>query len=177
MIVIEDIDCSLDLTGQRKKRGDKFSDDEKDKLNSEVGLRKEVKEEGSSGSKKLDPALNRRGRMDKHVELSYCTFEGFKVVENNYFKIETHPMFDTIKRLLNEVKITHLHQLMLLRTLCQRDPYTIKCLSNLIEALETTKDDDLLSLRQSSPIKEDEKLKHGIQIKENGELNEDNNSD
>ncbi|CAL0325389.1 unnamed protein product [Lupinus luteus] len=207
IIVIEDIDCSLDLTGQRKKRGDKFSDDESDKLNSEVGLRKEVKEEGSSGSKvtlsgllnfidgiwsacggerlivfttnyveKLDPALIRRGRMDKHVELSYCTFEGFKVLANNYLKIETHPMFDTIKRLISEVKITPAD---VAENLMPKSPMddADKCLSNLIEALEATKDEELLSLKQSSPIKQDEKLKHGSHIKENGKLHEDNEND
>ncbi|KAE9601462.1 putative ATPase, AAA-type, core, AAA-type ATPase domain-containing protein [Lupinus albus] len=194
-------------TGQRKKKGDKFSNDENDKLNSEVGLRKEVKEEGSSGSKvtlsgllnfidgiwsacggerlivfttnyveKLDPALIRRGRMDKHVELSYCTFEGFKVLANNYFKIETHPMFDTIKRLLSEVKITPAD---VAENLMPKSPMddADKCLSNLIETLDTTKDEDLFSLRQSSPIKEGEKLKHDSHIKENGELHEDNESE
>ena len=30
---------------------------------------------------KLDPALIRRGRMDMHVELSYCCFEAFKVLD------------------------------------------------------------------------------------------------
>ncbi|KAF1876093.1 hypothetical protein Lal_00006724 [Lupinus albus] len=207
IIVIEDIDCSLDLTGQRKKKGDKFSDDESDKLNSEAGLRKEAKEEGSSGSKvtlsgllnfidgiwsacggerlivfttnyveKLDPALIRRGRMDKHVELSYCTFEGFKVLANNYLKIETHSMFDTIKRLISEVKITPADVAENLMPKSHMDDAD-KCLSNLIEALEATKDEELLSLRQSSPIKQDEKLKHGSHIKENGQLHEDNESD
>ncbi|XP_019464299.1 PREDICTED: AAA-ATPase ASD, mitochondrial-like isoform X4 [Lupinus angustifolius] len=198
IIVIEDIDCSLDLTGQRKKKGDKFSDDESDKLNSEVGLRKEMKEEGSSGSKvtlsgllnfidgiwsacggerlivfttnyveKLDPALIRRGRMDKHVELSYCTFEGFKVLANNYLKVETHSMFDTIKRLISEVKITPADVAENLMPKSHMDDAD-KCLSNLIEALEATKDEELLSLKQNSPINQDEKLKHGSHIKENG---------
>ena len=32
---------------------------------------------------KLDPALIRRGRIDKHIELSYCSFEAFKVLAKN----------------------------------------------------------------------------------------------
>uniref|UniRef100_A0A0E0BSK9 AAA+ ATPase domain-containing protein n=1 Tax=Oryza glumipatula TaxID=40148 RepID=A0A0E0BSK9_9ORYZ len=32
---------------------------------------------------KLDPGLIRRGRMDKHIELSYCRFEAFKVLANS----------------------------------------------------------------------------------------------
>ncbi|KAK7266282.1 hypothetical protein RIF29_18925 [Crotalaria pallida] len=103
IIVIEDIDCSLDLTGQRKKPKEKSDDEEpKDPI-------KKAKEEENKGSKvtlsgllnfidgiwsacggeriiifttnfveKLDPALIRRGRMDKHIELSYCGYEAFK---------------------------------------------------------------------------------------------------
>jgi len=40
IIVIEDIDCSLDLTGQRKKKTEKSSDDENEKLNKEIAKKK-----------------------------------------------------------------------------------------------------------------------------------------
>ncbi|XP_010528301.1 PREDICTED: AAA-ATPase At3g28510-like isoform X3 [Tarenaya hassleriana] len=93
LIVIEDIDCSLDLTAQRSKK-------EKDEDKSE---KKELKEREEKTSKvtlsgllnsidglwsacsdekvivfttnhldKLDPTLVRRGRMDNHIEMSYC---------------------------------------------------------------------------------------------------------
>lgn len=205
IIVIEDIDCSLDLTGQRKNKADKF-DDENEKVNLEVG-RKEVKEEGSSGSKvtlsgllnfidgiwsacggerlivfttnyveKLDPALIRRGRMDKHVELSYCSFEGFKVLAKNYLKTEANPMFNTIKRLIREVKITPADVAENLMPKCPLDDAE-KCLSNLIEALEAKKDEELSQRQSSSPIKEDVKMNHGSHIKENGEFRGDNQTD
>ena len=45
IIVIEDIDSSLDLTGQRKKKAEKPLDDEKEKMDKE---RKEPKAKGSS---------------------------------------------------------------------------------------------------------------------------------
>lgn len=103
IIVIEDIDCSSTLTKKRKvkkKKGEE--EDEKDKLlgKKEEDLESKVTLSGllnfidglwsSCGSerlivfttnhvKKLDPALIRRGRMDKHIELSYCRFEAFKV--------------------------------------------------------------------------------------------------
>ncbi|XP_061358828.1 AAA-ATPase ASD, mitochondrial-like [Gastrolobium bilobum] len=208
IIVIEDIDCSLDLTGQRKKKSDKLQDDENDKVNSEV-IRKEAKEEGSSVSKvtlsgllnfidgiwsacggerlivfttnyveKLDPALIRRGRMDKHIELSYCSFEGFKVLANNYLKLETHPMFDTIQRLIEDIKITPAD---VAESLMPKSPLddAEKCLSSLIEALEetaaaATKAEEL-SL--CSPIKEDEQLEHISPIKENGEFRGDKETD
>ncbi|XP_040987283.1 AAA-ATPase ASD, mitochondrial-like [Juglans microcarpa x Juglans regia] len=165
IIVIEDIDCSLDLTGQRKKKAEKSSDDEIERLNKEIAKR-EGKEEGASSSKvtlsgllnfidglwsacggerlvvfttnyveKLDPALIRRGRMDKHIELSYCSFEGFKVLAKNYLDVEMHPMFETIKRLMEKTKITPADVAENLMPKSPRDDAK-KCLSSLIQALE-----------------------------------------
>ena len=37
---------------------------------------------------KLDPALIRRGRMDKHIEMSYCCYDAFKVLAKNYLDVE-----------------------------------------------------------------------------------------
>nr|GMD49567.1 AAA-ATPase At3g28580-like [Ipomoea batatas] len=55
---------------------------------------------------KLDPALIRRGRMDSHIELSYCCFEAFKVLAKNYLDIESHELFPEIRDLLGETKVT-----------------------------------------------------------------------
>ncbi|XP_023541549.1 AAA-ATPase At3g28580-like [Cucurbita pepo subsp. pepo] len=138
IIVIEDIDCSLELTGQRKIKKEGSSKDEekvkeKEKLIKEH-LKKEEEEVKSrvtlSGLlnfidgiwsacggerlivfttnhvEKLDPALIRSGRMDKHIELSYCTFEAFKVLSKNYLNIETHELFEEIQDLIKGAKIT-----------------------------------------------------------------------
>uniref|UniRef100_A0A2N9G6B8 AAA+ ATPase domain-containing protein n=1 Tax=Fagus sylvatica TaxID=28930 RepID=A0A2N9G6B8_FAGSY len=168
IIVIEDIDCSLDLTGQRKKKEEKSSDDESEKVIKQIA-KKEAKEE--SGSKvtlsgllnfidglwsacggerlivfttnyveKLDPALIRRGRMDKHIELSYCTFEAFKVLAKNYLNLEMHPMFDTIQSLIGETKITPADVAENLMPKSSREDAE-KCLSNLIQALEEAKEE------------------------------------
>ncbi|KAK9116951.1 hypothetical protein Sjap_015898 [Stephania japonica] len=123
IIVIEDIDCSLDLTGQRKE------EEKKEDAKAKNPIAQLVKDEESSGDdskvtlsgllnfidglwsscgeerlivfttnhvNKLDPALIRRGRMDKHIELSYCCFEGFKVLAKNYLDLDSHPTFETI---------------------------------------------------------------------------------
>ena len=37
---------------------------------------------------KVDEALIRRGRMDKHIEMPYCGFEAFKAVAMNYLDVE-----------------------------------------------------------------------------------------
>ena len=138
VVVIEDIDCSLELTGQRQEKN-KSGKDQKEK-NLVASLKKQAeegnqtKEKGSkvtlSGllnfidgiwsasngerviifttnyAEKLDQALIRRGRMDMHIELSYCGFEGFKVLAKNYLSLESHDSFDTIRGLLEETNIT-----------------------------------------------------------------------
>ncbi|CAI8609981.1 unnamed protein product [Vicia faba] len=202
IIVIEDIDCSLDLTGQRKKKGESkfFSDDENDnKANFDAG-RKEVKEEGSGGGsskvtlsgllnfidgiwsacggerlivfttnyvEKLDPALIRRGRMDKHIELSYCSFNGFKVLANNYLRVEKHALFESVERLIGEVKITPAD---VAENLMPKSPMddADKCLLNLIEALEEVRG-------KSGLIKEHDEEVECVSsvIKENGEFVDD----
>lgn len=55
---------------------------------------------------KLDQALIRRGRMDMHIELSYCTFGAFKILAKNYLNIDSHHLFGEIESLLKETKIT-----------------------------------------------------------------------
>ena len=55
---------------------------------------------------KLDPALVRKGRKDRRVEMSYCRFEAFKILAWNYLGIEDHATFETIGGLLEEVDWT-----------------------------------------------------------------------
>ncbi|CAN6708691.1 unnamed protein product [Malus baccata var. baccata] len=134
IIVIEDIDCSLDLTGQRKQRKEKGEEqgegrDPKEKMGKEDGEAKpsQVTLSGllnfidglwsacrgerlivftTNYVEKLDAALIRKGRMDKHIELSYCNYESFKVLARNYLKLESHRLFPEIGALLGEVKMT-----------------------------------------------------------------------
>ncbi|KAF3325360.1 putative mitochondrial chaperone BCS1-B [Carex littledalei] len=131
IIVIEDIDCTLDLTGKRNsnkskeeddgsdekiKRKSQFDDEEKKVtlsglLNFIDGLWSACGEERiiiftTNHIEKLDPALIRTGRMDKHIEMSYCDFESFRILAQNYLGIESHKLYEMIRRLLEEVKIT-----------------------------------------------------------------------
>ena len=135
IIVIEDIDCSLDLTGQRRKKKEKKEEDEEKDSREKKGGNMEERDGKTSNVtlsgllnfidglwsacggerlivfttnyvEKLDPALVRKGRMDKHIELSYCGFEAFKMLAKNYLNIESHNLFGTICELLKEVEIT-----------------------------------------------------------------------
>ncbi|KZV27331.1 hypothetical protein F511_02440 [Dorcoceras hygrometricum] len=126
IILIEDIDCSVDFTGQRGKRRERKEDDQQEEpdntkntsnvtlsglLNFIDGIWSACGAERlivftTNHVEKLDPALIRRGRMDKHIELSYCTFEGFKILAKNYLNLEDHHLFGRIEALLGETKIT-----------------------------------------------------------------------
>jgi SpoVK/Ycf46/Vps4 family AAA+-type ATPase len=136
IIVVEDIDCSVDLTGKRKVNkglGDDGGDDEaamvptdpsKDEgptkmtlsgvLNFIDGLWSACGGERiiiftTNNKDKLDPALIRRGRMDKHIEMSYCRYEAFKVLANNYLDITEHNFFERygeIQQLLEEIDMS-----------------------------------------------------------------------
>lgn len=49
---------------------------------------------------RLDPALVRPGRMDMHIELSYCTFEVFTSLCRTYLGVSDHASFAEIQPLL-----------------------------------------------------------------------------
>ncbi|KAF7038531.1 hypothetical protein CFC21_048701 [Triticum aestivum] len=131
IIVIEDIDCSLDLTGSRATMlpPPPFHDDAAEAgYDKSRGKRLNILTlsgllnfidglwSAHSGERiivfttnhldKLDPALIRRGRMDMHIEMSYCGFEAFKTLANNYLEVEAHPLFGAVEELLRAVEMT-----------------------------------------------------------------------
>ncbi|KAE8788998.1 cell Division Protein AAA ATPase family protein [Hordeum vulgare] len=138
IIVVEDIDCSIDLTGKRKKKKKKASKkkkeeggDKKKKTPPAPGAGKDEENKvtlsgllnfidglwsacggeriivfTTNHKEKLDPALIRRGRMDVHIEMSYCCFESFKVLAKNYLHVADHELFHEIQQLLGEVNMT-----------------------------------------------------------------------
>ncbi|KAE8672424.1 hypothetical protein F3Y22_tig00111841pilonHSYRG00076 [Hibiscus syriacus] len=170
IVVIEDIDCSLDLTGQREKKK-KTEKDANDDEQSGDPITKKVKEDNKKESKvtlsgllncidglwsscggeriivfttnyveKLDPALIRKGRMDKHIELSYCCFDAFKVFAKNYLEIDCHSLFGEIETLLGETKMTPAD---VAENLMPKSDYdqVETCLNSLIEALRAAKEE------------------------------------
>ncbi|PWA93037.1 ATPase, AAA-type, core [Artemisia annua] len=99
---------------------------------------------------KLDPALIRRGRMDMHIELSYCCFETFKILAKNYLDLESHELFATIGRLLEETSMSpadvaeNLMSKSATRNVESR-------LNNLIKALENRKKEVRLKVEEETP--------------------------
>ncbi|XP_062151273.1 AAA-ATPase At3g28510-like [Alnus glutinosa] len=189
IILIEDIDCSLDLTGQRKKKKKEKDDAEKKK---DPTQKPEKEEKDSEESKvtlsgllnfidglwsacggerlivfttnyveKLDPALIRRGRMDKHIELSYCRFEAFKGLAKSYLKTESHPLFGRISELLEETNMSPADVAEHLMPKTTSGDPTLS-LESLIEALETAKEEARLKAEDEAkkieqPAKEESK--------------------
>ena len=167
IIVIEDIDCSLDLTGQREKKKEKDGDEEE-----KNPIEKKMKEDGENKASqvtlsgllnfidglwsacggerlivfttnyvdKLDPALIRRGRMDKHIEMSYCSFEAFKVLAKNYLDIDSHELFAEVGYQLAETNMTPADVAENLMPKSDEDDAET-CLKNLIEALKVAKEE------------------------------------
>jgi hypothetical protein len=171
VIVIEDIDCTLDLTGARLK-------DEK-KTSSEAGEEgdtnkdnKDKKKEAATTSKskvtlsgllnfidglwsscggervivfttnhveKLDPALIRPGRMDKHFEMSYCCFESFKFLAKMYLDVDSHELFGAVRELLTEVDMTPAD---VAENLTRKsvDDDVDSCLAGLVKELQAAKE-------------------------------------
>ncbi|AEE85120.1 AAA+ ATPase domain [Arabidopsis suecica] len=128
IIVIEDIDCSINLTNRNKKQstgsynepemltGSGLGDDLGDGntitlsglLNFTDGLWSCCGSERifvftTNHIEKLDPALLRSGRMDMHIHMSYCTFSSVKILLRNYLGFEEGDLNDVVLKELAEV--------------------------------------------------------------------------
>ncbi|XP_044952871.1 AAA-ATPase At3g50940-like [Hordeum vulgare subsp. vulgare] len=125
ILVVEDIDCSIDLPQRGDQGGEKRGkhsftggEDNEDKvtlsglLNFVDGLWSTSGEERiivftTNYKERLDPALLRPGRMDMHIHMGYCSPESFKILARNYHSVDDdHTMYPEIEKLMEEVPIT-----------------------------------------------------------------------
>ncbi|KAH0674008.1 hypothetical protein KY290_026262 [Solanum tuberosum] len=113
ILVIEDIDCNVGL--QNRENDNDTTEDDKITLSGLLnfidGLWSSCGDERiivftTNHKDRLDPALLRPGRMDVHIEMSHCTFSGFRVLASNYLKTEEHRLFKKIEDLFQRVKVT-----------------------------------------------------------------------
>ncbi|KAK7833489.1 aaa-atpase [Quercus suber] len=81
--------------------------------------------------------------MDKHIELSYCKFEAFKVLAKNYLDIDSHPLFEKINHLFEEVNISPADAAENLMPKTEVGG-TDASLESLIQALETVREEKTL---------------------------------
>uniref|UniRef100_A0A1J3JQR8 Putative mitochondrial chaperone BCS1-B n=1 Tax=Noccaea caerulescens TaxID=107243 RepID=A0A1J3JQR8_NOCCA len=129
IIVIEDIDCSINLTNRKKEQstagsyyepetltGSGLGDDSSNGntitlsglLNFTDGLWSCCGSERifvftTNHIEKLDPALLRSGRMDMHVYMSYCTFPSLRILLRNYLGYEEGDIDDDVLKEMEEV--------------------------------------------------------------------------
>ncbi|KAI3519218.1 hypothetical protein L1887_08245 [Cichorium endivia] len=124
ILVVEDIDCSMELhdreTGEAakaldRKNGKRYQEEKKVTLSGFLnfidGLWSSCGDERiiiftTNRKDKLDPALIRPGRMDVHVHMSYCTPCGFRQLVSNYLGITDHSLLRQIEDLMCEIKVT-----------------------------------------------------------------------
>ncbi|KAK9914064.1 hypothetical protein M0R45_037862 [Rubus argutus] len=128
ILVIEDIDCSLEI--QNREADDEESDEDSSSSKKKTKQQQTVTLSGllnfidglwsSCGDQriivfttnykdKLDPALLRPGRMDMHINMSYCTASGFKILASNYLGIQDsspHPLYGEIEGLIESMEVT-----------------------------------------------------------------------
>ena len=189
IIVIEDIDCSLDLTGSRATRPpraqDKVDAHDKHNMSSIVTLSgmlnfidglwsahggERIFVFTTNYINKLDPALIRRGRMDMHIEMSYCEFGAFKTLAKNYLGVEEHPLFDPIKELLQVLEITPANVAEFLMTSNRTDRDADACLQRLIDELNAKKRATDEKAKDKFPLKNGKRNKgeNGSAVTPNG---------
>ncbi|OVA20931.1 AAA+ ATPase domain [Macleaya cordata] len=138
IIVIEDIDCSIDLTNRKKPTERKNQSQLETEMRNGSGSNSSS-EGGNSmtlsgllnftdglwsccGSErifvfttnhveKLDPALLRSGRMDMHINMSFCSFEALKILLKNYVGLKEEDMLENglvkeMEEVMDEAEMT-----------------------------------------------------------------------
>ncbi|TMW89895.1 hypothetical protein EJD97_016517 [Solanum chilense] len=120
ILVVEDIDATIDLQEKLSSRAAAPSNDSHEEeskvtlsglLNFIDGLWSSCGDERiiiftTNHVEKLDPALLRPGRMDVHIHMSYCTPCGFKLLASNYLGITEHQLFEEIENLIGATAVT-----------------------------------------------------------------------
>ncbi|ESQ41771.1 hypothetical protein EUTSA_v10013330mg [Eutrema salsugineum] len=122
ILVIEDIDCAVDLPNrleqpvEGKNRGESQGPlTLSGLLNFIDGLWSSCGDERiiiftTNHKDRLDPALLRPGRMDMHIYMGHCSFQGFKTLASNYLGLNDattpHRLYPEIERLMDGEVIT-----------------------------------------------------------------------
>ncbi|PWA74057.1 ATPase, AAA-type, core [Artemisia annua] len=157
ILVVEDIDCSVELHDRVELEAMKalppkshrhgYEDEHKITLSGFLnfidGLWSSCGDERiiiftTNRKDKLDPALLRPGRMDVHIHMSYCTPSGFKLLASNYLNITQHNLFRKIEDLISEVSVTPAE--VAEQLLKDDDPNIV--LNGLVDFLDTKRKDN-----------------------------------
>lgn len=116
---------------------------------------------------KLDPALLRPGRMDMHINMSYCTPSGFKILAANYLRVKSHCLFTVIERLIEEVEVTPAE---VAEELMKGDDVDVdSTLNGLVGFLQRKK--EMKCKESESKVKEDKQMNENDKAREEMEKN------
>ncbi|MCD9644228.1 Protein HYPER-SENSITIVITY-RELATED 4 [Datura stramonium] len=121
ILVVEDIDCAIDLQNNLANRSNDSPSDGSNQQETKVtlsgflnfidGLWSSCGDERiiiftTNHIEKLDPALLRPGRMDMHIHFSYCTPSGFRLLAANYLGTREHKLFKQIEEVIETATVT-----------------------------------------------------------------------
>ncbi|KAJ6923499.1 mitochondrial chaperone BCS1-B [Populus alba x Populus x berolinensis] len=161
IIVIEDIDCSIDLSN-RKKGGPNNNEGGNSitlsgLLNFTDGLWSCCGSERifvftTNHIDKLDPALLRSGRMDMHVFMSYCSFPALRILLKNYLGNAESDLDEGVLKELEEV--------------IDKAEMTPADISELLIKNRRNKDRAVIELLEALKNKAEMKLKSGECVRE-----------
>ncbi|XP_071694114.1 AAA-ATPase At4g25835-like [Rutidosis leptorrhynchoides] len=185
IIVIEDIDCSIDLANRKEMSSlcnnnldhdvatDTGNNDNSvtlsGLLNFTDGLWSSCGSERifvftTNHIEKLDPALVRSGRMDVHVCMSYCSFESLKILLKNYLGfMSTNDDVETeeLRRLEEVVEAAEITPADVSEVLIRNRKDKPKALRELVETLSRKAEENKMPRRQKAEVEEVEKRELG----------------
>ncbi|CAA7019375.1 unnamed protein product [Microthlaspi erraticum] len=163
ILVVEDIDCSIELKDRTSTDDDESDENQRYKkvtlsglLNFIDGLWSSCGDERiiiftTNYKEKLDAALLRPGRMDMHIHMSYCTPSTFRALASNYLEIKEHKLFSKIDE---GIEATEVSPAEIAEQLMRNDTVD-KILEGLVEFLKVKK----IENKQEDAKKEEQELK------------------
>jgi hypothetical protein len=78
--------------------------------------------------------------MDMHIEMSYCTYEAFKVLANNYLEIDDHQLFERFGKVQQLLEVTKMSPADVAEHLMRTPDDASACLEGLMLALKEKAD-------------------------------------
>ncbi|GLT36059.1 hypothetical protein SLA2020_104640 [Shorea laevis] len=202
IIVIEDIDCSINLTN-RKNNNNQSIKNYYD-LEMRCGSGSVCGEDGGNsitlsgllnftdglwsccGSErifvfttnhieKLDPALLRSGRMDMHVYMSYCSYAALMILLKNYLGYDETDLDDAVLKELEEVVLkAEMTPADVSEVLIKNRRDKEKAVRELLEALKIKAEENLKKEKNGNEVEEEEQEKRALESpKEGCELEEE----
>lgn len=178
IIVIEDIDCSVNLTNRKGTNFGNFDDvttdmntfgnnNDNDNNNNSITLSgllnftdglwsccgsERIFVFTTNHIEKLDPALVRSGRMDVHVFMSYCSFESLKILMKNYLGCMDDVETEVLRRLEEVIEEAEMTPADISEVLVRNRRDKGKALRELVETLSSRAEENKRRRREAEVV-------------------------